>query len=50
MIKPIALMTLLLASSALAETVPVKTARGVVDAPLVPETIAVFDLAALDSL
>jgi iron complex transport system substrate-binding protein len=50
MIKPIALMTLLLASPALAETVPVKTARGVVDAPLAPETIAVFDLAALDSL
>ena len=50
MIKPLALMALLLAPPAFAETMSVETARGPVYAPHFPETVAVFDLAAFDSL
>lgn len=50
MIKPLALIAALLATPALSQTVTVETFRGPVEAPRAPETVVVFDLAALDSL
>ena len=50
MIKPLALLALLFATPTLAETVTVDTARGPAEAPLTPATVAVYDLAAFDSL
>ncbi|WP_421703731.1 siderophore ABC transporter substrate-binding protein [Aliiroseovarius sp.] len=50
MLKKLALMAALVASPALAETITVDTYTGPVEAPVAPARIAVFDVAALDTL
>ncbi|THH36684.1 siderophore ABC transporter substrate-binding protein [Aliishimia ponticola] len=50
MIRILSLMALLFAAPSLADTVRIETSQGVVEAPAAPEKVAVFDLAAFDSL
>ncbi len=50
MLKSLALSLSVMATLAQAETVSVETYTGIVDVPLAPEKIAVFDVAALDTL
>ncbi|CUH69752.1 putative ABC transporter solute-binding protein YclQ precursor [Thalassovita autumnalis] len=50
MLKKLALSLALMAGPALAETVTVDTYRGATDVKVAPQTIAVFDVAAIDTL
>lgn len=50
MLKKLALSLALMAGPALAETVTVDTYRGATDVKVAPKTIAVFDVAAIDTL
>ncbi|GKY89135.1 siderophore ABC transporter substrate-binding protein [Sinisalibacter aestuarii] len=50
MLKPLALALAMAASPVLAETVTIETALGSAEVPKSPQTIAVFDVTALDTL